>query len=129
MKLYNLLILNKIQKCKKNTLKKTKQALFPRLVLSCKQVCLQHTTIWTANTDHLRPHDQSNHIVSSIAVALNYCGKRLIRGVPPQHRMSAQRWADGINMWPNAVGTFKRFLAGVQVYKKFVWVTVGFIKM
>ena len=43
--------------------------------------------------------------------------------------MSAQRWADGIDMWPNAVGTFKRPLAGVYVYKKFVWVTVGFKKM
>ena len=27
--------------------------------------------------------------------------------------MSAQRWADGINMWPNAVGTFNRPLASV----------------
>ena len=47
VKLYNLLILNKILKCKKNNvkaLKKTKQALFPRRILSCKQVCLQHTT-------------------------------------------------------------------------------------
>ena len=82
-----------------------------------------------ANTDHIRRHVQSNHIVTSIAAALNCCGSGLIRGAPPQHRMSAQRCADGIKMWPNAVGTFKRPLAGVQVYKKFVWVTVGFIKV
>ena len=25
---------------------------------------------------------------------------------PPQHRWSAQRWADGINLWPNAVLAF-----------------------
>ena len=108
--------MNKIQKCKKNNvkaLKKTKQALFPRCILSCKQVCLQHNTIKTANTDPIRRHVQSNHIVTSIAAALNCCGNGLIRGVPPQHRMSAQRWADGINKWPNALGTFKRPLAGV----------------
>ena len=52
----------------------------------------------------------------------------MIWGVPLQHP-AAQRWADGINMWPNAVGTFKRPLAGVYVYKKFVWVFNGFIKM
>ena len=52
IKPYHLLILNKIQKCKKNNvaaLKKTKQALFPRRILSCKQVCkqgiLQNTTL------------------------------------------------------------------------------------
>ena len=28
--------------------------------------------------------------------------------------MSAQRWADGINMWPNAVGTFNCPL-GMQI--------------
>ena len=83
---------------------------------------------WTANTEDLRRHDQSNHIVTSIAAALNFCGNGLIRGVPPQHRMFAQRWADAINMWSNAVGTFKRPLAGVQVYTNcLIWVTVGFI--
>ena len=48
-------------------------------------------------------------------------------GGPLQHRLSAQRWADGINMWPNAVGTFKRPLAGAYVYKKFVWVFIEFV--
>ena len=41
MKLYNLLISKKIQKCKKKNvkaLKKTKQALCPRRILSCEQV-------------------------------------------------------------------------------------------
>ena len=36
--------------------------------------------------------------------------------------MSTQRWADGMNMWPNAVGTFNRPSASVYVYKQFVWV-------
>ena len=30
----------------------------------------------------------------------------MIGGVPPQHRWSAQRWADGINLGPNAVLAF-----------------------
>ena len=46
-----------------------------------------------------------------------------------QYWLSAQRWADGINMWPNAVGTFNRPLASVWVYRKFVWVLSGFIEM
>ena len=46
-----------------------------------------------------------------------------------QHRLSAQRCTDVINMWPNAVGIFKYTLAGVYVYKKFVRVLSGFIKM
>ena len=44
-----------------------------------------------------------------------------------QHLLSAQRWADGINMWPSAVGTFNRPSACVYVYKKFVWVLSGFM--
>ena len=32
-------------------------------------------------------------------------------------------------MRPNAVGTFKRPLAGAYVYKKFVWVFIEFIEM
>ena len=39
MKLYSFLILNKIQKYKKKE-KKTKLALFPRRISSCKQDCL-----------------------------------------------------------------------------------------
>ena len=49
----------------------------------------------------------------------------MIWRAPLQHRLSAQRWADVINMWPNAVGTSKCPVAG----KKCVWVSVGFIKM
>ena len=33
-------------------------------------------------------------------------------------RLSAQRWADDINMWPNAVGTFNRPLASVLGIQK-----------
>ena len=46
-----------------------------------------------------------------------------------QDWLSAQRWADGINIWPSAVGTFNRPSACVQVYKKFVWVLSGFIEI
>ena len=46
-----------------------------------------------------------------------------------QNSLSAQRWADGINMWRSAVGTFNRPSASVQVYKKFVWFLSGFIEM
>ena len=27
-------------------------------------------------------------------------------GVSPQHRLSAQRWVDGINLWPNDMLAF-----------------------
>ena len=30
----------------------------------------------------------------------------MVDRVPPQHRWSAQRWADGINLWRNAVLAF-----------------------
>ena len=46
-----------------------------------------------------------------------------------QQLLSAQRWADGINMWPSAVGTFNRPSASVEVYKKIVWVLSSFIEM
>ena len=132
MKLYNPLILNKIQKCKKKNVKapkKKKQALFPRHIHVSKFVYsipqYRRQILNTANRRHV------NHIVTSIAAAgpLNCCGNGLIRGVPPQHRISAQRWVDGITMWPNAAGTFQRPLASVYVYQTFVWVKVGFIKM
>ena len=32
----------------------------------------------------------------------------MVCGVPPQHRWSAQRWADGISLWPNAVLALNR---------------------
>ena len=63
---------------------------------------------------------------------------------PHSTQLSNQRWADSINMWPNAVGTVNRPLPGVQVYKLFAWVfllamtrlpnfvdviRVGFLKM
>ena len=93
---YSLLILNKIQKLKKRNVKarKNELALFPRHILSCKEAfCkeafLHHTSV-----------DQGGG------------------GGSAQHLSSVQRWADGINMWPNAVGAFKRLLVGVWVYKK-----------
>ena len=59
MKLYSLLILKKRQKCNKNNGK------------APKQVCLHHIAHQTKDTDHLRRHDQSNHMLTSIAAALN----------------------------------------------------------
>ena len=41
----------------------------------------------------------------------------------------AQRWADGMNMWPSAVGTFNRPSACLYAYKKFVWVLSGLIEI
>ena len=122
VKIYNQLILSKIQKCKKKckALKKRNKLYIQDVFCHVKKLAI---------TDHLRRHDQSNHIATLIAAALNCSGNGLIRGVPPQHRLSAQRWADGMNMWPNVVRTFKRPLPGVYVYKKFVWVSVRLIKM
>ena len=34
--------------------------------------------------------------------------------IPLQHLMSAERWANSINMWPNAVLTFNHH-SGVQI--------------
>ena len=113
MKIYSLLILNNLQYRKKNNVKapkKTKLAICERCILSCEQVCLLHTAHQISDTDHLGRHDQINHLLTSIAAALNRSGGG---GGPLQHRMSTQRWAVSINMWPNAVGTFKRPLPGV----------------
>ena len=54
-------------------------------------------------------HDQCNYIATSIATALNWSGNAMIGGGgrgSPWHRLSAQRWADGINLCPNAVLAF-----------------------
>ena len=65
IKLYSVLILKKIQKHrKKNNFKALKTntlVLFPVRILSCKQ-----------DAPHLRRHDKSNHLVTSIAAALNH---------------------------------------------------------
>ena len=57
----------------------------------------------------------------------------MVGRVPPQHRWSAQRWADGINLWPNAVLAFyhplgqytlgySRILINIVIYiKKCFW--------
>ena len=63
------------------------------------------------------------------AIATNWCLIVSTWGIHLQHWLSAQRWADGINMWANAVGTFNPPLASVQAYKKFVWVLSRFIQM
>ena len=47
----------------------TKLVLSPRGILSCKQ-----------DAPHLRRHDQSNHLATSIAVALNCPGSAMVRG-------------------------------------------------
>ena len=81
MNLYSLLISNKIRIYIKmnnvKALKNMKLTLFPRRILSCKQDCLH---IRPQNTDRLRRHDQSSHLVTSIAAALNWSGNAIIGG-------------------------------------------------
>ena len=75
LKLYGLLILKKIQKTLKNNilkaLKTNKLVLFPIY-------CLVNKTV--PNTHYLRRHDQSNHLVASMAAALNWSGNAVIGG-------------------------------------------------
>ena len=47
---------------------------------------------------------------------VNWCVKVRDRGITLHHRLSSQRWADDINMWPNAVLTFNYLSASdVQI--------------
>ena len=64
--------------------------------------------------------------VETSSIFLNWSGNALIMGLPPQHRLPAQRWVDGINMRPNAAGTFIRHLAGNLVIQK---VCLGFCRI
>ena len=43
-------------------------------------------------------------------------------GILLQHRLSAQRWADGITMWPNAVLTFNNHLGVHIVCLGYLWI-------
>ena len=36
--------------------------------------------------------------------------------IPLQHRLSPQRWGDGINMWPNAALTYNHPLDGLGFF-------------
>ena len=120
MKLYSLLILRKNTKKFKNNFEaqtKTKLGLFQVLY------CHVNTTICVYNTlyhilQSLRRWDQSH----MRAVAANWCLKIRTRGKHLQHRLSAQRWADGINKWPNDVGAFNRHLGIQKVCLGFPWI-------
>ena len=60
------------------------------------------------------------------ATDVSCCAKvRIGGGVPLQHRLSVQRWADRINMWPNAVLAFSYSL-GVNFFGGFVWILRNF---
>ena len=75
LKIYILLILNEIQKHKFfffKALKTIKLDSFLRQILSCKQIALV--------THHLRRHDESSHLVASIAAALNWTENAMIGG-------------------------------------------------
>ena len=90
----------------------TKLVLFPRRILSC----------------NLRRYGQSNHLVASIAAALNWSGNAMIRrggGGPPQHRCSAQHWANGINLWPNAVLAISHPLGQYTVCLGYSWILIN----
>ena len=45
---------------------------------------------------------------------VNWCLEVRAWGIRMQNRLYAQRWANGINMWPNAVLTFSHSF-GVQI--------------
>ena len=119
MKLYSLPILNKILRYRKKikALKTTKLILFPRRILSCKP-----------DATHLRGHDQSNHLVTLIAAALNWSRNVMKGGVLLQHRWSAQRWADGINLWPNAVLAFNHLFGELTVCLGFVRILINIVE-
>ena len=58
-------------------------------------------------------------LVSLIAASINWSGNAMFGwggvGGPLQHRLSAQRWADGIKLWPNAVLAFNNPLGELTV--------------
>ena len=49
-------------------------------------------------------------------------------GVPPQHRWSAQRWADGINLGSNAVLAFNHPLGQYTVCLGYSWIHINVAK-
>ena len=59
----------------------------------------------------LRPWDPGHMKDTDV----NWRGKVKDWGIPLQHRLSIQRWADGINMWPHAAPTFKHLLR-IQIW-------------
>ena len=96
--------------------------LFYANVLYCHvhKTTRQYTALYTTYS----------HVLDSRikAVAANWC--LIVRtwgggGVRLQLWLSAQCWANGINIWPNAVGISNRPL-GIQ---KFVWVNTEFIEV
>ena len=52
----------------------------------------------------------------------------MIEGVPPQHRLSAQSWADGINLWSNAVLAVNHPLGEQTVCMGFSWIPINIAK-
>ena len=96
MKLYILLIVNKIHRQKKiKAMKLTKLALFPKRILSY---------VWERD-------DRGGGG----------------GGVPPQHRWSAQRWANAINLWPNAVLAFNHPLGQHTVCYSLIRIKYSYI--
>ena len=85
MKLYSVLVLNNIQKYKKNNIEAPRKN-------ETSSISKTYIVILSSQT-------ASNHIITSIAAALNWSERGLIGGrVPQQYRLSGQRWADGIYM-------------------------------
>ena len=46
-------------------------------------------------------------------------------GGTPQHRWSAQRWADGINLWPNAELAFNHPSGQYTVCLGYSWILIN----
>ena len=63
--------------------------------------------IWTCVAVDGRRHYQSNHLVTLIACRPRLAWER-------DDRLSVQRWADGINTWPNAAQKLNRPLGLFQ---------------
>ena len=75
----------------------------------------------------LRLHDQSKHLVTSIA-GLNCPGNEMIRGVHLQHQWSDRRWANDINFWPNAVVALDHLLGELIVCLGFVRILLNIVR-
>ena len=124
IKLYSLLILTKNKKKSKNKLqaqKKSEIVIFHVVYCHVNKTSQQYTALYTTYS-----HALGGKIK---AIAANWCLIVRPSEDTPATLIVCPMLGRRITMWPNAVGTFNRPLASVLVYKKFVWVTVGFTKM
>ena len=72
-------LLNKMHKYVEE-LKKTKLILFSGRYCHVNKILCSIHTLYTTNAQHLRRHDQSNHLVTTIDAALNWSERVMIGG-------------------------------------------------